>query len=545
MKRGAAYPGKAAGVQSDPPISNRRQFLKIAALGGAALALGPLRFYAAEDMLRGSGGLVADLAQPGVKFNPMLFGQFLEHFHRQVYGGVFEPGSRLADHRGFRKDVMAALRELKTPIVRWPGGCFASSYHWLNGVGKKRAPSFDKAWGVEDPNTFGTDEYVAWCREIGAEPYICTNAGSGSPEEMSDWVEYCNLKDQGTFARMRRANGHPEPHRVRYWSVGNENYGSWEIGAKTVGEWGSFVRESAKMMRAVDPGIKLLAAATADRDWTLPLLKQAGYLLDYVSIHGYWDGLWQQNNPKGYLPCMFLSVEPEKAILKTIQVLDEAGLKGRVKIAYDEWNLRGWHHPGFPGGGPVQELIRQRDKNDLNETYTMADAVFSACFLNACLRRADHVEMACMAPVINARGPLFVYPGGIVRRTTFHVLKLYASLLEPNVIPCGVTSESLSSGDQTVPALDAVVTRSDDGKRVALALVNRHPDKPADLVLNLGSAFASSKATLTVLTGDSCDDYNDVPHPARVAPETRRAAPRSGRLSLPPHSVAIAQWQNS
>ena len=182
------------------------------------------------------GKVTADPSGNAVPFNRMIFGQFLEHFHRQVYGGVFDPGSALSNDKGFRLDVIEALRELRVPIVRWPGGCFVSAYHWRDGVGEKRTPSFNKAWGVEDPNSFGTDEFVQWCRLIGAEPYICTNAGTGTEEEMSDWVEYCNLKDQGHNAKMRIENGSPEPFNVRYWSIGNENYLGGEIGAKTVDE---------------------------------------------------------------------------------------------------------------------------------------------------------------------------------------------------------------------------------------------------------------------------------------------------------------------
>ena len=526
-----------------PPgaLASRRDFLRAAVVGTATLSLAPARFFAVEASRRTSGALAIDLSQPGVRFNRMLFGQFLEHFHRQVYGGVFDPGSPLADERGFRKDVIVALRQLQVPIVRWPGGCFVSSYHWKEGVGRDRRSSFDKAWGVEDPNTFGTDEYVLWCRAIGAEPYICTNAGTGTPEEMSDWVEYCNLKDQGRYAHLRQANGFAEPHRVQYWSVGNENYGAWEIGAKTVAEWGEMVRESAKMMRAVDPSIKLLAAATADRDWTLPLLKQAGHLLNYVSIHGYWDPLWARNEPADYLRCMIRSAEPEQAIVNTLKIIEEAGLKDRVKIAYDEWNLRGWHHPGFPGGGALQDLIRQRDKNDLNETYTLADAVFSACFLNACLRQAEHVHMACMAPVVNARGPLFVHPKGVVRRTTFHVLSLYAGLLQPTVLPVRLSCERLQNGDASVPVVDATATLSDDRKRVTLALVNRDPDRPVDLKVDLGGVPGLAKAKATSLAGDSPDAYNDVTHPDRVQPEPREGVLKDGALWLSPHSVNLVE----
>ncbi|NJD09719.1 MAG: alpha-N-arabinofuranosidase [Gemmatimonadetes bacterium] len=472
----------------------------------------------------------------------MIFGQFIEHFHRQIYGGLFEPGSPLADAKGFRKDVIAALKELGVPVVRWPGGCFVSGYHWRNGVGEPRTPAYDKAWKVEDPNTFGTDEFVSWCRLIGAEPYICTNAGSGTPEEMSDWVEYCNLAAEGQWAKLRQKSGFTEPHNVRYWSIGNENYGDWEIGAKTVEEWGYFVRESAKMMRFVDPSIKLFAAATTDRNWTLPLLERAGRYLDYISIHGYWDPLWQENNLSNYLECMRRSVQPERQIQDAIVLLEETKLAERVKIAFDEWNLRGWHHPGHPLR-KSDELLAARAKNDLNDTYTMADACFSGCFLNACIRHAEHVHMANMAPVVNARGPLFVHPGGIVRRTTFHTLALYHQQLETNAVAAAVTSDPIPDTNPVVPALDASVTRSQAGRTVALAIVNRHPESAVSCRLGLRGLRGGARLSMTVLAGDSPDACNDVGRPDRVVPETSRPVAFGGTVDLPPHSVSVLRLQ--
>ena len=359
---------------------------------------------------------------PKVKYSKMIFGQFIEHFDNQVYGGLYDPESKFADEDGFRKDVIEALKEIKTPIVRWPGGCFVSTYHWLDGVGKERTPVYDKTWQVEDPNTFGTDEYIKWCRKVGCEPYICTNAGTGTPEEMSDWVEYCNLTI-GKYGRMRAANGHPEPYNVKYWSVGNENWGAHELGARTVQEWGPMVRESAKLMRSVTKDAKLFAAATSDKNWTMPLLREAGPYLDYIAIHGYWDPLFHVNNPAPFLKCMMKTDAPEQDIQRTIGILDEAGFGGgKIKIAYDEWNLRNWHHP-WHGDLRRGFDLEARRKNDMASTYTMADALFSACFLNACLRHSDVVDIACFAPVVNTRGPIFVHPDGIVRRTTFYVLR--------------------------------------------------------------------------------------------------------------------------
>ena len=158
------------------------------------------------------------------KRDPMIYGHFLEHFHRQIYGGIYEPDSPFADEQGMRKDVMEALKRISPAVVRWPGGCYVSAYHWKDGVGPERQPAYDKAWRVEESNRFGTDEFMNFCDKIGAEPYICTNAGTGTPEEMSDWVEYCNLPDQGKWARARISNGHPQPYGVKYWSIGNENY---------------------------------------------------------------------------------------------------------------------------------------------------------------------------------------------------------------------------------------------------------------------------------------------------------------------------------
>ena len=304
---------------------------------------------------------------------------------------------------------------------------------------------------------------------------------------MSNWVEYCNLKDEGRYSRMRAANGSPEPFKVRYWSIGNENYLGGEIGAKTVEEWGPLVRESAKMMRAVDSDLQILAAATVTGNWTPPMLKDAGKYLNFISIHGYWDALWQRGtHPSDYLHCMAFCEAPERQIQQAIELLNQTGFGDRIKIAFDEWNLRGWHHPGFPGGGANQLAeISERDESDRNETYTMADAVFSASFLNGCLRQAKYVQMACMAPVVNVRGPLFVHPKGIVKRTTFHVLKMYSDLLQPNVVETRIVSDPLHVEQKTVPALDAVTTCSDDRKRVAIALVNRHPEAPARWKIDL------------------------------------------------------------
>lgn len=476
-----------------------------------------------------------------VKYNPMIFGHFLEHFHRQVYGGIFQPGSPLSDADGFRTDVIEAMKEIKTPIVRWPGGCFVSTYHWTGGIGPERTPVYDKSWQVEDPNTFGTDEYVKWCRKVGCEPYICTNAGTGTPEEMSDWVEYCNLT-VGKWGRLRAEYGNPEPFNVKYWSIGNENYGSWELGAKTVAEWGPMVRESAKLMRAVTKDAVLFAAANDNRDWSLPLLKDAGYLLDYISIHGYWDFMVNVNVPSPFVKCMMKTDAPEAQIQRTIALLEEAGFgNGKVKIAFDEWNLKNWHHPGhgnFRGGFNFEA----RDGNDDNSLYTMSDALFSACFLNSCLRHCDIVDIACFSPIVNTRGAIYVYDKGIVKRTTFHVFKMYTSLLEENMVPVEIKSEKLTLEDSSTNVVDAILTANADGSRHAYAIINKDPEKAQEIALDFCGAKVGGKVSATLLSGHSVDDYNDIGREDSVVPTEASLKVRDGKVSIPAHTLCIIRF---
>jgi alpha-L-arabinofuranosidase len=487
-------------------------------------------------------GLISiDPNRGSVPYNRMIFGQFLEHFHRQVYGGVFEPGSPLTDEQGFRTDVITALRELRVPVVRWPGGCFVSAYHWQDGIGPQRRCAYDKAWRVEDPNTFGTDEFIDWCRKIGAEPYICTNAGTGTAEEMSDWVEYCNLPSQGHWARQRIQNGRSMAHTVHYWSIGNENYGAWEMGAKTAGEWGRLVVESAKMMKRVDPSILLLAAALPDLDWTLNLLRSAGPFLDFVSIHSYFDPLWQKDEPSPYADCVLRAGQVDTLLRQTEQVIAVAGYTGKIKIAFDEWNLRGWHHPD--GNSP--QAIQARDRNDIHATYTMADAVFSAGLLNDCLRHAGSLEMANMAPVVNTRGPLFVHPGGIVKRTTFHTLAMYANLLADRVSDAFVSSDVYAREGASIPAVDAVATcaAAHDGAAMLwrIAMVNRHPAESVHFKIVIAGVPIDGVYLATQLIGDSTDAFNDIASPNRVIPLKTNLTLHDGGIDLPPHSITILE----
>ena len=470
----------------------------------------------------------------------MIYSQFIEHFGTMIYGTLYDPTHPRADADGFRSDVLDALKKLHIPCIRWPGGCFASAYHWKDGIGPIRESVYDKAWCVEESNAFGTDEFMKLCRKLDCEPYLCTNAGTGTPEEMSDWVEYCNEPKWGKWAKLRIANGHPEPYKVKYWSIGNENYTSGEIGAKTIAAWGPFVRESAKMMRRVDPTIKLLAAAVPEVDWNLALLRSAGDLLDYVSIHGYFDEAWNTGNLSSYEKSLQAADKFEQEIITTRGLLMALGLEKRIKIAFDEWNLRGWYHPGISDfsnlAGDHEWAAAQREKNETNSQYTMADAVFTSAFLNICMRHGDIVTMANFSPTVYGRGLLSANKEGIVLRPTYHVFDLLRNYMGNDIVGSYIVDgETCDTEGVSMPAVDAVAALNDQGQ-LTVSLVNRHPDKEIGLMLETANVFSHAK--LLTLNGPSKDSFNDFDHPDTIK-ITHRAVPVSDVILLEPHSANV------
>lgn len=499
------------------------------------------------------------------KADRKIYGHFLEHFHRQVYGGVYDPESPFADEDGFRTDVLEALRKIKTPIIRWPGGCYASSYDWHYGVGKDRVPTFDKTWRVEESNEVGTDEFVKLCRKLDCEPFICTNAGSGTPVQMSNWVEYCNLKDKGIFARERIANGYEEPHAVKYWSVGNENYGSHELGALTNTEFGRVVLESAKMMLRVDPTLQVSAAAlVADQverveelDWTVNLLKNAGRILDWISVHEYCDFTSAAKGDEGEdynTVILYTGDVINRKVDRVRSYLTIFGLENKIKVTYDEWNLRCWHHPRVFDVFEREEkryedekyyeekILAPRDKNDVNSMFTMGDAVFAASFLNTCLRNCDIIKMACFSPVVNARGAIFTHKDGIVLRPQYFVFDLYANLLKENVLDSWsedvpVITGMLHNKKTTIDSVEVVVTYDDD--TYAASVVNKDPEKEQTVDFSI-IGDEKKEMRIHTLNGATVDSYNDIGR-TEVGITVSEWMPFTESITFPAHSVNVVE----
>jgi alpha-N-arabinofuranosidase len=338
-----------------------------------------------------------------------LFGGFVEHLGHCVYGGLYEEGSPLADERGFRTDVLGLLRDLRLGVLRWPGGNFVSNYHWADGIGpqdaRPRRPEL--AWGGEEPNRFGTGEFLAYCAELGTEPYFCLNMGTGTLAEALAWVEYCNSARNTYWAGRRRENGRDEPYRVRYWALGNELYGEWQVGQLSAEE---YVREATRWARAIrmlDPEAKLIGCGeTGWTEWDRVVIDGLAGLVDYHSVHLY-------TGSADYWTNVLAPYQAERAIASAGALLDRAaylrGLAGPAAIAYDEWNV--WYRTMTV---------------DLAERYTHADALAVATYLNIFVRNCSRVRMANLAQMVNAIAPIVATPDGAAVQPIYYPFLLHA-----------------------------------------------------------------------------------------------------------------------
>ncbi|HEX4256015.1 MAG TPA: alpha-L-arabinofuranosidase C-terminal domain-containing protein, partial [Streptosporangiaceae bacterium] len=336
-----------------------------------------------------------------------VFGGFVEHLGRCIYGGLYEEGSPLSDQRGFRQDVLGLLRELRMGVLRWPGGNFVSNYHWKDGIGPagERPVRPELAWGGEESNRFGTDEFLRYCADLGTEPYICLNMGTGTLAEALDWVEYCNGAGQTEWARRRRDNGQAQPYQVRYWGLGNEMYGDWQVGAMPAEE---YVREATRWARAIrmlDPGAKLISCGMNGwNEWDRVVIDGMAPLVDYHSLHiytgsdDYWTNVLQPH-------------QAERAIACARTLIERAAYVKRIarppRIAYDEWNV--WF---------------RTDDGTLEERYTFPDALAVGTYLNIFTRNCDWVRMANLAQMVNAIAPIVTTPETAVTQTIYYPVLL-------------------------------------------------------------------------------------------------------------------------
>lgn len=477
-----------------------------------------------------------DLERRPGPVDPNLFGGFAEHLGRCIYGGIYDPDSPHADEDGFRTDVLEALGRLRMPVVRYPGGNFASAYRWRDGVGPRdeRPARLDPAWNTVEPNAFGTNEFVTWCRRLGAEPYLVVNCGDGDAREARDWVEYCNGTQKTALVQLRHRHGHAEPHGVTYWGIGNEVEGRWQIGAKSPTEYARACTEFAKAMRRVDRDIRIIAAGTCT--WGLDfverarlIIEEAGDLIDYLGVH------WYVGNPEDdFAAYMTLSEVFEERLSAYEGLIRAARFASKVErpihIAVDEWNV----------------MYRKGDAMH-HEVYNLEDALVVAMHFNAFVRHAASVRMANLAQIVNVIAPILTRPDGLLRQTIYYPFELYARAAGPEALEVHWDGETFAAGGRTgVRVLDVCGTLAPATRELAVFAVNRSETEAAETEIRLADGRFAGQVRVETVTGPDKKAENSWEEPDRVRTHSRtfegsdEACGEGGRtvtLTLKPASV--------
>lgn len=475
------------------------------------------------------------------KIDRRLFGSFVEHMGRGVYGGIFEPGHPAADEHGFRRDVSDLVRELGVTAVRYPGGNFVSGYRWEDGVGpvENRPRRLDLAWRAMDPNLVGVDEFAGWADRLGIDPIMAVNLGTRGVQAAVDLLEYCNLPAGSTaMADWRDSNGNSKPHDIRAWCLGNELDGPWQIGHKSADEYGRLAAETARAMRRVDPGIELVVCGSSGRQmptfgsWEREVLQHTYDLVDHVSLHAYYEPI------DGDVDSFVASSEDMRAsIAAIIATADHVGAVARsskkITISFDEWNV--WYAARFPG-----ELgLEIRDGGPLIEdTYSVLDAVVVGDLLMALIDNADRVSMACQAQLVNVIAPIRAEPGGPAwRQAIFHPFALTARLARGTALQVAAHAPTLATsrhGD--VPATRVSAVFDDDTGDIVVLATNRDRVRPAQLSADIGAfGETATVAEHFTISDDDPDAVNSAAQPDRVSPKSSastRAVARKGKRRL-------------
>lgn len=469
--------------------------------------------------------------------NRNLFGGFAEHLGRCIYGGIYDPGSPLADEDGLRTDVLNALRRLKMPVMRYPGGNFVSGYRWMDGVGpvEIRPARPELAWETIEPNHFGTNEFVKFCRKINSEPYFVVNCGDGDMREARDWVEYCNGTQNTALANLRREHGFDAPHNVKYWGIGNEVDGEWQIGYKTPQEYARAYKEFAKVMRWVDPSIKLLASAISR--WraefverTNLLLDQAADYIDYLAIH------WYVGNPDNDFAKYMTVSEFLEERLSVVEGLIRAmklqrNIQRPIAIAVDEWNV--WYRAR--GATP-------KECNNLEEIYNLEDALVVAMHFNAFIRHAQMVKMANIAQIVNVIAPIFTNPDGLFLQTIFHPLEVYKCTCGNIALDVFWEGDTFSGGDYSgLRTLDVAATLDEEEKSLTVYVVNRSEKDALETTITLDSGQFAGPVQAHVINGPDIKAENSFGHPDTVGvlKTDLRVERKDFVYTFEPHSVTV------
>lgn len=454
-----------------------------------------------------------------------IFGGFLEHLGRAVYGGVYDPGSEQSDARGFRTDVLGALARLRMPLVRYPGGNYVSAYNWKHSVGPKseRPRRPDYAWQSIETNQFGIGEFVEWCKALGSAPMLAVNLGTEGAREAAELVEYCNLPGGTTWSDRRIAHGQRDPFGVELWALGNEVDGPWQAGHVSADVYAQRAFQASFLMKQMDARIQTVAAGSSGRgmptylEWDRVVLEACWNTIDFISAHRYGDN--SSGDSDAYLA---EGVEIDRILADYSGVLDyvRGRLRSnkRVHLAFDEWNVwyRARAEEHTQGGWREAPAL-------LEETYNLEDALVSAQYLAAFLRRADLVKVACLAQIVNVIAPVMTRPDGLWLQTIYHPFALFSQHAQGLSLSPRIVSPLLAAGVRgDVPVLDAAASFDPATGTLAAFLVNRSRYAPLSVELRLDDRTFEREVDCSLLGGGDLKAENGWSTPDRVSPRPGR-----------------------
>ncbi|EMC94106.1 glycoside hydrolase family 51 protein [Baudoinia panamericana UAMH 10762] len=491
--------------------------------------------------------------QPGIfvypshklsKINDNVYSGFTEHMGRCIYGGLYDPSNpnmHLIDDNGFRIDVIEAFKELSVPVVRYPGGNFVATYHWLDGVGPRdqRPKRAELAWLGVETNEVGTDEFMKWCEVVGTEPYLALNFGTGTLDEALGWLEYCNSEQDTHYANLRRKHGREKPYNVKYWALGNECWGPWQVEQMTKEDYAKKAYQWAKALKMQDPSITLiLCGENGVSHWDFHVLTQClkpdvhalggsatKSLIDMHSIHMY-------TAAKDPITNALAPRLAERSIEICAGLIDLARQVNQVPatvpaptICFDEWNV--WDPARAPG------------ETGAEEQYTLSDALAVAVWLNVFVRQSKYIGMANIAQSVNVISPLMTHANGLVKQTTWWPLLLFSKYMRGSTVAAHVSCPTASGSEHAW--LDASAAMGDDGW-VSLVVVNVHPSETFDITVQ-GVQTSAAEVEKYVITGESWQATNTETDQAVKIHENKWGG--KGPCSFAKMSMTMLRWKPS
>ncbi|KAF2416139.1 alpha-N-arabinofuranosidase [Microbacterium sp. B35-30] len=482
--------------------------------------------------------------------NRRLFGSFVEHLGRCVYDGIYEPGHESADEEGFRTDVIELVRELGVSTIRYPGGNFVSGYRWEDGVGPRetRPRRLDLAWHSTETNEIGLDEFAGWLQKVDSELMYAVNLGTRGILEALDVLEYANLRSGTHWSDRRVANGHPEPHDIRMWCLGNEMDGPWQLGHSTAEEYAQLAAKTASAMRQIDPDLELVVCGSSSAqmptfgDWERVVLSHTYDDVDYISCHAYYE-------PKGddYGSFLASGVNMDRFIDAVVATADHVKALRHsdktIDISFDEWNV--WYQSRFNEVDKITDVAQWPvAPRLLEDSYSVLDAVVFGSLMISLIRHADRVTAASLAQLVNVIAPIMTEPGGPAwRQTTFYPFSLTSRLARDVALELKLDSPTYSTelyGD--VPIVDAVATHDESGGGTTVFIVNRSLSDEVSLEVDVVALGRIANATAVSLFDDDIHAANTLHDPERVAPRTNSSVHADdGKITvtLPPVSWTV------